>query len=91
MSQTVKPFDELRVRGFPYDKKVRLMRMAKTENKSLQKFLYDTLIRLADNQEVMDVQYQMSQLQKETNGIVEQNTIVIQEIKDVLNYIAGVE
>lgn len=91
MSQTVKPFDELRVRHFPYDKKVRLMRMAKTENKSLQKFLYDTLIRLADNQEVMDVQYQMSQLQKETNGIVEQNTIVIQEIKDVLNYIAGVE
>lgn len=91
MSQTIKPFDELRVRGFPYDKKVRLMQMAKTEDKSLQKFLYDTLIRLADNQEVMDVQYQMSQLQKETNGIVQQNTIVIQEVKDVLNYIAGVE
>lgn len=91
MLQTVKPFDELRVRRFPYDKKVRLMRMAKTENKSLQEFLFDKLMRLADNQEVMDVQYQMNQLQKETNTIVEQNTKAINEVKDVLNYIAGVE
>lgn len=91
MAQTVKPFDELRVRGFPYDKKVRLMRMASAEKKSLQQFLYDVLVRLADSEDVLDTQIKMAQLQKETTAIVEQNTQALLEVKSVLNFIAGEE
>lgn len=89
--RNVKAFDELRVRNFPYDKKVRLVQKAAAEKKSLQEFLYDVLLKTADNEEVADIQYQMVQAQKETNTIVEQNTKVLLEVKNLVNYIAGVE
>lgn len=91
MPRNVKAFDELRIRNFPYDKKVRLVQKAAAEKKSLQEFLYDVLIKAADNEEVMDVQYQMVQTQKETNTIVEQNTKVLLEVKNLINYISGGE
>lgn len=91
MPRNVKAFDELRVRNFPYDKKVRLVQKAAAEKKSLQEFLYDVLLKTADNEEVVDIQYQMVQAQKETNSIVEQNTKVLLEVKNLVNYIAGVE
>lgn len=87
--RNVKAFDELRIRNFPYDKKVRLVQKAAAEKKSLQEFLYDVLMKAADNEEVMDVQYQMVQTQKETNTIVEQNTKVLLEVKNLINYISG--
>ncbi|MBP2098815.1 hypothetical protein [Enterococcus rivorum] len=87
MTRIVKPFDELRIRRFPYDKKVRLMK--KAGDKSLNQYLYEHLIKLADTEEVVDVQYRMVQIQKETNEIMEANTKVLMEVKELLRYING--
>lgn len=91
MSRVIKSFDELRVRKFPVDKKVRLMQMAKTENKSLNQFLYDKLIQLADSGEIVDVHYRYLQLQMETTDIIKENSQVLNEVKKLINYISGVD
>lgn len=89
MVKSISPFDELRIRKFPYDKKVRLVRLANQEGKSLQEFLFDALVKLADNEEVIDIQYRMAQQQKETNQVVQKNSETLFEVQKVLKYIAG--
>lgn len=91
MTKPITRFEELRVRKFPYDKKVQLMRRAQKENKSLNEFLYDQLVQVADNEEVVDVRYQMKQQVDSLTQVVAVNNQVLTEVTSVLNYIAGVD
>ena len=91
MPKTIKPFDEIRVRKFPYEQKIRLIKMADQQKKSLQQFLYDELIALADRQKIFETQHMMATLQKETNEVVVANTKLLMEVSKTLRYLTGEE
>lgn len=74
MSKSTKQFDEIRIRNFPPDKKVRLMKRAQNEGKSLQEFMYEQTLRLADGEEIVAVQYKMLEQQSQLAQIIQANT-----------------
>lgn len=74
MSKSTKQFDEIRIRNFPPDKKVRLMKRAQREGKSLQEFMYEHMLRLADGEEIAAVQYKMLEQQSQLAQIIQANT-----------------
>lgn len=79
MKRSNREFDEIRIRNVPADKKVRLKQRAAAEGKTLQAFMYENALRLADGEEINDVQVKMTEQQTKLLEIIESNTLALQE------------
>lgn len=91
MKRSNREFDEIRIRNVPADKKVRLKQRAAAEGKTLQAFMYENALRLADGEEINDVQVKMTEQQTKLLEIIELNSIALQENNKLIKKMIGEE
>ena len=91
MKRSNREFDEIRIRNVPADKKVRLKQRAAAEGKTLQAFMYENALRLADGEEINDVQVKMTEQQTKLLEIIEFNSRALQENSKLIKKMIGEE
>ncbi len=91
MKRSNREFDEIRIRNVPADKKVRLKQRAAAEGKTLQAFMYENALRLADGEEINDVQVKMTEQQTKLLEIIELNSMALQENNKLIKKMIGEE
>lgn len=91
MKRSNREFDEIRIRNVPADKKVRLKQRAAAEGKTLQAFMYENALRLADGEEINDVQVKMTEQQTKLLEIIAVNTETMQRNNELIQAILGEE
>lgn len=74
MTQRNDSLCEIHIRRIPKEKLIRLKRQAKKQGKTLQDFMYEQALRLADGEEIVAVQYKMLEQQSQLAQIIQANT-----------------
>lgn len=91
MKRSNREFDEIRIRNVPADKKVRLKQRAAAEGKTLQAFMYENALRLADGEEINDVQVKMTEQQTKLLEIIKINSMALQGNNELMKKLIGEE
>lgn len=65
------------------------MEQAKKQNKSLNAYLYDNLINLAERHEAITLDAKYAELQKETLLALRLNTEELKKLQDLIKYLIG--
>ncbi|WP_368264632.1 hypothetical protein [Enterococcus innesii] len=89
MPKSVSNFDELRIRDFPLDKKVRLMELASQEEKSLNQFLYDHLVELSEQSEVKAIDERYAEVVKEVVFALNLCTEEMKKVQELYRFVMG--
>ncbi|MGM0285756.1 MULTISPECIES: hypothetical protein [unclassified Enterococcus] len=91
MGKPISDFDEIKIRGIDVDKKARLIQMATAQNKSLNQFLLDYVTRLAERQEVMEMETKYSEVIGMMATVIEKNTQILNEVSLFIQVMTGGE
>ena len=89
MGKVISDFDEIKIRGIDVDKKARLIQLANAQGKSLSQYLLEYVNRLAERHEVMETETKYSELVQSMAALIEKNTEVLNETKQIIQLITG--
>jgi len=89
VAKLVTDFDEIRVRNFPLEKKVRLAELATKQGKSLNQFLSEVLMKVAETHEDYAIDYKYQELSSQTLEALNVNTAELKKVQELIKFLIG--